>query len=120
MKYFDFDNLIRKYSVDFIILTQGKDTYDEYGDLIKGADAKVTKHGAIIGINERRIYKSDGYLTEKDKDLYMTESLGEFTNVTVIYGGNRYKVETNPQNNAQFTGVYQYTLKWVSAFKGRV
>ena len=73
--------------------------------------------GAIIGISETKLYRSAGVLTEKDKELFMKEPLGLIDKAYILYDGNKYHVETNPQNNGQYTGVFQYTLKWVSAFK---
>ena len=119
MQEFDFQDLIVRYSVDFEVINNSKTEYDDLGEKVT-VSTKAVKRGAIIGINERRIYRSDGVLTEKDKDLYMTESLGDITGAYVLYGGNKYSVQTNPQNNHEFTGVWQYTLVWVSAFKGGV
>ena len=76
--------------------------------------------GAIIGISEYKVYRSDGYLTMMDKELYMEEPLSCNQNLaTVLYEGNKYKVESHPNDNHAFTGVYRYTLKHVSAFGGR-
>lgn len=117
MIYFDFNNLIDKYSCDFTILTQKQDEYDELGEKISKNRTRDLR-GAVIGINDSKIYRSDGVLTAKDKELFVKESLGDIQNAIIIYDGNQYHVESNPQNNHQFTGVWQYTLKWLSAFKG--
>ena len=117
MKYFNFDNLINKYSVEFTLLSESKGYHNEVGDWVTGKPIQVKKQGAIIGISENKIYRSDGVLTEKDKELYMRQSLGDITKSYVIHGGNKYHVEQNPNNNSTFTGVWQYTLKWVSVFE---
>lgn len=117
MNYFNFDRLINKYACEFTVLNAGNDDFDDLGERTTSIAEKVM-NGAIIGISESKIYRSDGVLTVKDKDLFMKESLGKINETHVIYDGNKYKVETNPQNNHQFTGVWQYTLKWVSAFEG--
>lgn len=118
MRYFDFDNLIDKFSCDFTVVSESEGKYDEFGDWKAGESVREVKQGAIIGIREAKIYRSDGVLTDRDKELFLKFSLGDITKISVIYDGDKYSVETNPQNNPQFTGVWQYTLKWVSAFKG--
>ena len=114
MQYFNFNNLIDKYACEFTVISE-TETYDAKGDLITSTMESIKK-GAIIGISERKIYRSEGVLTEKDKELFMKESLGNIDDTYVVYEGNKYNVEINSQNNHQFTGVWQYTLKWVSVF----
>lgn len=117
MRYFDFDSLIDKYTVDFTVLNAGEGSYDDKGDWVVSGSEEEQKQGAIIGISENKIYRSDGVLTEKDKQLYTKESLGRIDKAHVVYDGNKYKVEQEPsEGNAQFTGVFSYVLKWVSAF----
>lgn len=118
MKYFNFDSLIDKYSVSYTLITESKGGYDDMGDWVAGSATRTEKRGAIIGIRESKVYRSDGVLTEKDRELFSKESLGDITKAYVLYGTEKYKVEANPANNSEFTGVWQYTLKWVSAFKG--
>lgn len=115
--YFNFDNLIDKYSVDFTLLTKSNDDYDDLGDKITDSIEETQKRGAIFGISDTKIYKSNGVYTEKDKQLYAKESLGKIDELYVIYDGNKYKVEQQPNaGDMQFTGVCAYVLKWVSAF----
>ncbi len=117
MAYFDFSGLIEKYSVSFTVLCSGEGHYNDLGDWVTDEPEEQEKTGAIIGISESKLYRSDGVLTEKDKQLYMLESLGKIDKAHVIYAGNKYKVEQEPtEGNAQFTGCYSYVLKWVSAF----
>ena len=116
MSYFDFSSLIEKYSCTFTVINAGSGRYNDLGEW-ESTQTKCVKTGAIIGISERRIYRSDGVLTEKDEELFMRESLGAIDKACVLYNGNKYSVEVNPQNNPEFTGVWHYTLKWVSAFK---
>lgn len=117
MKYFDFDSLIDKYTCEFTVLNSGKGEFNDLGDW-NPATTETVMQGAIIGISASKVYRSDGVLTVKDRELFMKESLGDIEKAYVFYDGNKYKVENNPQDNHQFTGVWQYTLKWVSAFKG--
>lgn len=116
-KYFNFERLINKYCCSFTLLCAGAEEYDDMGERVTSI-TEETKTGAIIGISENKIYRSDGTLTAKDKELFMTESIGSIDKAYIIYEGDKYKVESNPNNNNQFTGVWQYILKWVSAFKG--
>lgn len=119
MKYFNLDSLIDKYSVDFTVISTSEGSYNDLGDWVSGNTIETTKRGAIIGISDTKMYRSEGMLTSKDRELYMKESLGcDFDNAHVVYNGIKYKVESMPNDNHEFTGVYAYTLKYVSAFNG--
>lgn len=118
MKYFNFDALIDKYSVDFTVISTGDGHYDDMGEWVTGTEKTTQKRGAIIGISDTKMYRSEGMLTAKDRELYMRESLGAYDNTHVMYNGNKYKVESMPNDNHEFSGVYAYTLKYVSAFGG--
>lgn len=120
MSFYNFQRLIRKYSREFTVITKGKSTVNEYGDRVSGEETKTTLYGAIIGYAERKVYQSAGNITEQDKALHMLEPIDNaLMGGTVIFKGNEYKIETQKgKDNAEFTGVYSYTLKWVSAFKG--
>lgn len=111
--YFDFYNLIDKYITSFIAILYYDEGYDDSGEYLYSQEEK-TLTGAIIGISDGKIYRSAGTLTDKDKYLFMFEELPLQT-TEIIYKNNRYKVEEQVEN-AEFTGVYQYTLKYVSAF----
>lgn len=114
MQYFDFSGLIEKYASTFTVLSS-EEVYDDFGELQISTTGR-TCTGALFAVSESKIYRSDGVLTAKDKELYMLESLGEISNTFVVFEGEKYKVETSPQNNPDFTGVWAYTLKRVSAF----
>lgn len=118
--YFHFKRLIDKYSVLFVLRQSGGGHYDLSGDWVMDEPTETEMRGAIIGISEYKVYRSDGYLTMMDKELYMEEPLSCNQNLaTVLYEGNKYKVESHPNDNHAFTGVYRYTLKHVSAFGGQ-
>ena len=119
MGYFNFDSLIDKYTVDFTVVNAGDGYYDDLGDWRSGEAVKLRKRGAVIGISESKVYRSDGVLTTKDKQLYMKEPLGRIDKAHILYNGGRYSIEQEPnEGNAQFTSVFSYVLKWVSAFEG--
>lgn len=111
--YFDFCNIINKYSVNFKALITINKGFNDEGIYINDKEEKELK-GAIIGISEGKIYSSNGTLTSKDKRLFVFEKLSMDTEI--IFNENRYKVEEEVEN-AEFTGVYEYVLKYVSAFK---
>lgn len=115
-QYFNFQRLINKYKNTFEVITRVAGYYDDEGDWIEGETCKITLEGAIIGVSEKQILRSEGTLTEKDKNLYMTTSIDDkLEGAKVIFGGNIYDV-TSYIEHAEFTGVYPYTLKYVSAF----
>ena len=121
MKYFNLDSLIDKYSVDFTVISTSEGSYNDLGDWVSGSTIEIPKRGAIIGMSDTKMYRSEGMLTAKDKQLFMKESLGcDFDKAHVAYNGIKYKVESQPNDNSQYTGVYCYTLKYVSAFGGGV
>lgn len=116
MQYFDFSGLIAKYSCEFTAILGSEGGYDDKGEY-SYTKIEKTLTGAIIGISDGKIYRSNGTLTDKDKYLFMFEPI-PLSDTEVIYKNNRYRVEEQVEN-AEFTGVYQYTLKYVSAFKGQ-
>lgn len=120
MSFYNFQRLIKKYSREFTVISKGKPTLNAAGDRVSGETTETILCGAIIGFAERKIYRSEGNLTEQDKALHMLEPIDNaLIGATVIFKGNEYKIqEQRGKDNAEFTGVYSYTLKWVSAFKG--
>lgn len=119
MAYYNFNSLIEKYSADFTVISVAPGAYDDKGDYQPGKTTRTQKRGAIMGLSDEKIYRSEGMLTSKDKQLLMRESLGcDYDNAHVVFGGNKYKVESQPNDNHVATGVWEYTLKFVSAFGG--
>lgn len=111
--YFDFYDLINKYSTVFKAVVTSESGYSNTGEYLCTKEEKELT-GAIIGISDGKMYQSAGTLTDKDKYLFMLEEL-PLNDTEIIYKNNRYKVEEQVEN-AEFTGVYQYMLKYVSAF----
>lgn len=117
MQYYNFERLIKKYSREFTATykTSGGG-YDDKGDYISGEVVKETLTGAIINFKESKIYRAEGTLTTQDKRLFMLQPLkGALIGATVIDNGNKYRIEEENEN-AIYTGVYAYVLRWVSAF----
>lgn len=118
MKYFEFSGLVKKYESTFTVISTSGGSYDDLGEWQPGEATETAMKGAIISLKEDRIYRSEGMLTEQDRQLYMTEPLPEgLIGSIVVYKGNKYKVQ-NITDNSEFTGVYSYLLKFVSAFNG--
>lgn len=118
MAYFDFSYLIKKYSTTFILKVPGESKYNEKGDFKPGAPVEKSLTGAIISHRESKIFKAEGTLTAQDRALYMLEPLTDaLEGAEVIHGGKVYSIASSLEN-AAFTGVYAYTLKYVSVFGG--
>lgn len=123
MSYFNFNRLIDKYKSEFSSLTLLEGYYDDAGDFIKGETSVRQIQGAVINFRESKIFRSEGALTSKDKRLFTTEPINltdiesnAVRDCKVIFDKDVYSVMDETEN-AKFTGVYSYTLKYVSAFK---
>ena len=115
-QYFNFTNLIRKYQTTFTAIIPSKGEYNDAGDYVEGEATKETLTGAIISMRERRILRSEGAYTEQDRALYMLEKFPDaLRHAKIVHGGKEYRVESELENS-EFTGVWAYVLKFVSAF----
>lgn len=118
MKYFNFDNLIKKYSSEFKAITFANGYYNDVGDWVKGDEIETNLKGAIVNFTESKIYRSSGLLTSQDRHLFMLEPIPDaLKSSKVIHDNKVYSIETS-EDDSIFTGVWAYTLKWVSAFEG--
>lgn len=118
MQRFHFERLIRQYSTEFYVKIPVKGGYDESGDYVEETTKKRLLRGAIISHRENKVFKSGGTLTEQDKALFMLKPLEkDLQGAEVIHRGKVYNIG-NELENAEFTGVYAYTLKFVSVFNG--
>ena len=116
MQYFDFARLIKRYSRTFQAAYECEGDFNEKGDFVKGVPIVETLQGAIINYKESRAYRSEGALSTQDKRLFVLKPLKKaLLGATVIDKGNVYKIEATSEN-ADFTGVYAYTLRYVSPF----
>lgn len=118
MAYFNFSQLINRYSREFKLITKDSNGYDDKGDCITEVKTEKTMIGAIIGVDEKKLYRENSTLTIKDKNLYMLEEIPKsLRNADIIFNENKYKIEQEKiDETAEFTGVFCYVLKWVSAF----
>lgn len=114
--YFDFTDLIEKYSSMFVLVTPAKKELNGAGDYVRGEPTETEMTGAIIAIKESKIYRSEGNLTSQDRQLYTLSPIeNPLDGAKVIFNGNVYSIMDTTEN-AEFTGCYSYTLKFVSAF----
>lgn len=117
-QYFDFSGLIGDYSGPFTVVTYPGGGYDERGEWRQGEEERAEYTGAIIAFQESKVFRSEGTITAKDKRLFMESPLpGALMGAQVEHGGQKYRIESELEN-AGFTGVYSYFLRWVSAFDG--
>ena len=115
-QYFNFAPLIRAYESPFTLLTFSEAGYDERGKWHDGEEAKTELKGAIIGARESKSFKPEGANLAKDKRLYTLEKLPDaLTGAKVQYRNQEYMIESELEN-AEFTGVYSYYLRWVKSF----
>lgn len=114
-RYFDFTGLIRKYESPFEVVTHENSGYDARGEWKAGQEKRTLMRGAIIAFKESKVLRSDGGITAKDRKLHMLQKLPDaLVGAEVRFKGQKYMIESELEN-AEFTGVYSYLLKWVSA-----
>lgn len=118
-QYFDFSGLIADYSSTFTVIAHEKGGYDDAGDWQNGQETRTEMTGAIIGHRENKVFRSEGKITAHDKRLFMLSPLPDaLIGAKVEYKGREYMIESETEN-AEFTGVYSYFLRYVSAFDKR-
>lgn len=117
MQYMDFSNLIRQHLTDFILITTSKDDWNTKGDFVKGEETRTTLNGAILAHRQNKVYRSEGTLTMQDRVLYMLTPLTDaLKGAKILYKNKLYSVDSELENS-EFTGVWSYNLKFLSAFK---
>lgn len=116
MQYYHFERLIRKYSTTFTVIVPKGGGYDDSGDYQEDGTKRIKLQGAILSNRESKIFKSGGSLTEQDKVLYLFKPLeNDLQGAEIIHNKNLYRIG-NKLENALFTGVFSYGLKFVSVF----
>lgn len=116
MQYYNFENLVKKYSTTFTAIVPTDGGFDDSGDYQEQKPKKVNLQGAIIAHRESKVFKSNGAITQQDKALYMLEPLKkDLQGAKVQHDGKLYRIGSELEN-AAFTGVYAYNLQFVSAF----
>ena len=93
MKLYNFMRLITKYSVTFHLHKSAEGKY-EAGKWVKDEPEITEMNGAIVPINERKIYDSGGTYSTQDRELYVITPLPmPLSELSVVYNGNKYSVE---------------------------
>ena len=115
MPLYFFDNLIRRYSTEFDVEVEQDGSWDN-GVWKPGEPLRATLEGAIIPVNDRKIYASGGAYTTKDRQLFMTQPLGaQLDKIKVYWSGNVYAAELD-MDCQELGGFFVYILKAVSKF----
>lgn len=119
-QYFDFRRLVKKYSTTFIAIIPSEispeNRYDDMGRYVESEPKRIELVGAILSHRQNKIFKAGGTITEQDKALYMLEPLeNSLKGAEIIHESKRYSIGSE-LNNAEFTGVWAYNLKYCSAF----
>lgn len=117
MQYFHFERLIRKYSRPFDVYVPATGTYDA-GRYVDGKAQKASVTGAILSRYRGKQFQQGGTIETQDRVLYMLSPIDKaLLGAEVHFEGNTYQIAEDRQTgNESFTGVYAYTLRWVSAF----
>lgn len=117
MQYFNFAQLVKKYERELTVIIPAKAELQKNGDWVKGEPKQITLKGAVIRHRQSKVYRSEGTLTADDCALYLTEQPNiELVGTTVISDNKKFNVEST-LDNSEFTGVWSFNLKYVSAFK---
>lgn len=115
-QYFNFSRLIQKYSTELSMIATTEGEYDSKGEWQPNGETETVIVGAVISHRESKIFRSDGAITQQDRALYMTAPLPDgLQGAKIVHEGRVYRIGDELQN-AAFTGVWAYTLKYVSAF----
>ena len=119
MAYFDFKRLVKKYSKQVTVIIPAVGDYDDYGDYQEGKPTETTLEGAVIRHRQNKINQSNGVLTEDDYAFYVTEKPAfNIIGTTVICDNQQFTVKSK-LDNSEFTGVWGFNLKYISAFNGK-
>lgn len=119
MRTFKFNWLVKKYSTNYELEIEPEAVLDKKsGKYIKGDAQTEYRRGVIIPYEEEKIYRSGGVITAKDRLLISTTPI-DIEHSFVNYRDSRYKVEGETPYN-EYGDFYNYRLKYVSSFKGKV
>lgn len=115
MQLYNFDRLIERYSTLYTLITKTEGKYVD-GIWEEGVETKTVMSGAILPLNIRKVYASNGAYTTSDRTLYSKEALGlPLDDVRIIHEGVTFKVEIDVDAMG-LGGFMAYTLKAVSKY----
>ena len=117
MQRFNFSRLINKYKSELKAITLTDGHFNDMGDWVKGEKAETVIQGAVIAYRESKVHRSEGNLTQQDRRLFTLQPIDKaLQGSKAIYEGKVYSIE-DCSENAKFTGVWAYTMKYASVFK---
>ena len=116
MRYFNFDRLITKYSTEFIVRIPIEGGNAKYGTNKPKTFKNITMQGAIISHSETKIFRSEGTLSQQDKALYMLKPIDNALKGAELVHDNKVYRIGDLLENSTFTGVWSYSLKYISVF----
>ena len=115
-KLYNFNRLIDKYSVDFVLVSETDGEYVS-GKYVKGETSETPMRGAWVPISDQKQYQSGGTYTEKDYTVYMRYAIPEaLRTAKAVFKGNEYSLE-QAKNFEDYADAYIYTAKWVGAVR---
>ena len=115
MSMYNFTDLIERHSKAFELVVKSGGEYVG-GKWQSGSEVVSKRFGAIIPLAERKIYKSGGTYTTKDRTLYMTTPItSPLKETQVRYKNNLYNIEEE-KDFSDYSADYVYVLRWVSSF----
>lgn len=113
---FNFDRLIKKYSVDCQLLSESSLGSYIGGEWIPDETPPMQNiTGAVIPMTDRKIYQSGGTYTEHDREFITKAEIPLEPTHYILYKGMKYQVEENT-DYSNYAGFYAYNLKRVNAF----
>lgn len=111
-KLYNFTRLITKYSVPFTLITVSEGGYVG-GKYVSGEEVETPLTGAIVPYPDSKIYQSGGFLTQKDRQLYMKTPISNpLKSAKVLFKGDIFTIEQDT-NYEDYADAYIYALKWV-------
>lgn len=115
-KIFNFSRLLKKFHVDFMVITETEEGYFDHGKYVDGEQIMEKRCGAIVPMSNRKIYTTGGTYTQSDRELFTFKPLpGKLSQLKVIYKGLIYNVEEST-DHSDYCDVYSYNLKRVGVF----
>lgn len=113
---FDFDRLIKKYSVDCKLHAEAAGGSYVGGEWVpEAAPPPIDVSGAIVPMTDRKIYQSGGTYTEQDREFITHTEIPLEPAHSLVYKGVKYQVQGNT-DYSDYAGFYAYNLKRIGAF----
>lgn len=117
---FQFEDLLRKYSVDCTLVKFSAGGYDA-GEYVPGDRTDIGIRAAVVSMSEQKVYGSGGHLTQADRELYIRKDddiidLEDGCRYYLLHNGRNYRVEEAGLYGEDYADFDQYTLRRVDGF----